>query len=120
MEYFAGYLAALPVSVERIKFESATLSQHLFYGLKVQDIMSAEPPTLLGLFQHVENFLFLAADGDGIGQPHTDFTRLERIQSGGGQTRQCKATAHMGFGHGEIQSPQAATLRRKPGLSLLN
>ncbi len=32
----AGYLNALTVSVARIGFESGTLSQHLFYGLKAE------------------------------------------------------------------------------------
>ena len=31
-----GYLNALPFSIERIGFESGTLSQHLFYGLKTE------------------------------------------------------------------------------------
>ena len=34
VEEIAGYLAELPVPIERIGFESGTLSQHLFYGLK--------------------------------------------------------------------------------------
>ena len=32
----AGYLNALPVSIQRAGFESGTLSQHLFYGLKAE------------------------------------------------------------------------------------
>ncbi len=32
----AAYLNALPVSIQRIGFESGTLSQHLFYGLKAE------------------------------------------------------------------------------------
>lgn len=32
----AGYLAALPFSIERIGFESGTLCQHLFYGLTAE------------------------------------------------------------------------------------
>ena len=32
----AGYLTALPVSIERVGFESGTLSQHLFYGLNAE------------------------------------------------------------------------------------
>uniref|UniRef100_UPI003899AC01 IS110 family transposase n=1 Tax=Sulfitobacter faviae TaxID=1775881 RepID=UPI003899AC01 len=32
----ARYLTALPVSIERIGFESGTLSQHLFYGSKAE------------------------------------------------------------------------------------
>lgn len=32
----AGYLTALPFTIERIGFESGTLSQHLFYGLKAE------------------------------------------------------------------------------------
>ena len=36
IEEIAGYLNALPVSIERIGFESGTMSQHLFYGLKAE------------------------------------------------------------------------------------
>lgn len=36
IEAIAGYLTALPVSITRIGFESGTLSQHLFYGLKAE------------------------------------------------------------------------------------
>ncbi|KJS45856.1 MAG: transposase, partial [Roseovarius sp. BRH_c41] len=36
IEEIAGYLTALPVTIERIGFESGTLSQHLFYGLKAE------------------------------------------------------------------------------------
>ena len=36
IEEIAGYLNALTVSVARIGFESGTLSQHLFYGLKAE------------------------------------------------------------------------------------
>lgn len=36
IEEIAGYLTALPVTIERIGFEAGTLSQHLFYGLKAE------------------------------------------------------------------------------------
>lgn len=36
IEEITGYLAALPISIVRIGFESGTLSQHLFYGLKAE------------------------------------------------------------------------------------
>jgi len=36
VEKIAGYLNALPVSIQRAGFESGTLSQHLFYGLKAE------------------------------------------------------------------------------------
>ncbi|WP_411889685.1 hypothetical protein [Yoonia sp. SDW83-1] len=36
IEEIAGYLTALAFPIERIGFESGTLSQHLFYGLKAE------------------------------------------------------------------------------------
>lgn len=36
IEEIASYLTALPVSIERVGFESGTLSQHPFYGLKAE------------------------------------------------------------------------------------
>ena len=36
IEEIAGYLIALAIPIERIGFESGTLSQHLFYGLKAE------------------------------------------------------------------------------------
>ena len=36
IEEIAGYLTALPILIERIGFESGTLSQHLFYGLTAE------------------------------------------------------------------------------------
>ncbi|MFZ7092403.1 IS110 family transposase [Primorskyibacter sp. 2E233] len=38
IEEIAGYLTALPFPIERIGFDSGTLSQHLYYGLKAERV----------------------------------------------------------------------------------